>query len=131
MLKRREFLRFNPPPAPAAAGHWLHVSRTAMACRFEITLPAWERSGVTAARNALGVAGRLEQQLSVFKETSEISHINRQAASGPLRVEASLANLLSLCRDIYAGIGAGFDVTAGPLSRCWGFVRREGRIPES
>lgn len=131
MLHRREFLRFKPPPNPAADAYLIHVSRTAMACRFEVTLPAFERSGITTARSALDEAGRLEQQLSVFKHASDISHINRNAAFGPVPVRRSLWALLSLCRTLHLATDAAFDVTAGPLSRCWGFVARQGRVPET
>ena len=50
MLKRRAFLTFSPiRPAPPP-GYWQHVSRPAMACRFEVTLPLEDQAGVSAAR---------------------------------------------------------------------------------
>ena len=130
MLKRREFLKFTPPAAAPADGYWLHVSRIAMACRFEVTLPRGEKAGVSVAHSALEVADRIEQQLTVFRETSEVSYINRSAAYSPVPVEASLWELLSLCRELHCATGGSFDITSAPMSRCWGFLRRQGRIPD-
>jgi FAD:protein FMN transferase len=101
-----------------------------MACRFEVTLPIHDRAGVGIARHALDQVDCLEQQLTVFRESSEVSFINRNAAAHPVKVEESLFELLLLCQDLYHKTGGAFDVTSGPLSRCWGFLKREGRMPE-
>lgn len=131
MLKRREFLKFGPRASAPAHGYWLHVSRTAMACRFEVTVARHETAGVSVARNALDQADRLEQQLTVFKETSEVSYINKCAASNPVGVERSLWEFLIQCQELQRDTDGGFDITSAPLSRCWGFFRRQGRLPDS
>lgn len=100
-----------------------------MACRFEVTLPGDRPDDIAAAREALGEADRLEDALSVFRETSEISRINRLAALAPLVVSDELFDLLARCRDLSVATGGAFDITSTPLSRCWGFLRREGRVP--
>ena len=130
MLNRRAFLEFLPTKPPPPAGYWLHVNRPAMACRFEVTLPMWERAGVSVATDALNEIDSLEAQLTVFRETSEVTFINRNAASGPVKVGAELFELLLLCKELHGETKGAFDITSGPLSRCWGFLRREGRIPE-
>lgn len=131
MLERREFLQFSPRRQAPADGYWLHVSRAAMACRFEVTLPLQEQAGVRVAQRALNEVDRLEEQLTIFRESSEVSFINRSAASAPVSVEPSLFALLLLCRELYRATEGAFDITSGPLSRCWGFLRRQGRIPAS
>lgn len=131
MLKRREFLRFTSRARPAADGYWLHVSRAAMACRFEVTVPRRETAGVYSANAALDEADAIERQLSVFRETSEVSYINRTAASRPVHVEPSLCDLLILCLKLHRDTDGAFDVASAPLSRCWGFLRRQGRVPGS
>ncbi len=130
-VKRREFLQLTPGRRALSAGYWLHVSRSAMACRFEVTMPARERAGVEAAREALDEVDRLEQQLTVYRESSEVSFVNRHAADGPVPVESSLFELLRLCVELQRETGGAFDVTSGPLSRCWGFMKREGRVPDA
>ena len=130
MLKRRAFLAFSPTRPAPASGYWQHVSRAAMACRFDVTLPLEDQAGVSAARQALDEVDKLEDQLTIFRESSEVSFINREAAAGPVCVEQSLFSLLLLCRELCRETGGAFDITSGPLSRCWGFLRRQGRIPE-
>jgi thiamine biosynthesis lipoprotein len=101
-----------------------------MACRFEAILPVSDQSGATLVRNALAEVDSLEQQLTIFRENSEVSHINRTAAMSSVRVEQSLFALLILCRKLSGDTKGAFDITSGPLSDCWGFLRRQGRIPE-
>ena len=101
-----------------------------MVCLFEVTLPFSDQAGVLAARDALDEVDRLEQQLTVFRETSEVSVINRNAAATAVNVKASLFALLFRCRELYRETEGAFDITAGPLTRVWGFMRREGRLPD-
>ena len=110
-------------------GRWLRVHRTAMACRFEVTLDREAAGHVAAARGALDEADRLEAALTVFRDTSELSRVNREAAERATRVDAELFSLLQRCAELHAQTGGAFDITSTPLSRCWGFLRREGRVP--
>jgi thiamine biosynthesis lipoprotein len=130
MQNRREFLNRPHSRLAPAENYWLHVNRAAMACRFEVTLPLSNQSGVLVAREALDEVDRLEQQMTVFRESSEVSHINRHAASGPVKVEPSLFALLVRARELYRETEGAFDITAGPLTKTWGFFRREGRLPD-
>src|SRR5262245_45930176 len=122
-LSRRNFLSFAEPK-PAPTGFWLHVNRSAMACRFEVTLPSSDRAGVAVATSSLDLIDELEAQLSVFRESSAISFINREAASRAVPLDHSLFELLSLCKSLYDQTEHAFDITVGPLTRCWGFLRR-------
>jgi len=110
-------------------GHWIRVHRRAMACRFEITLSGERAAEIPAAREALEEAERLEALLSVFRETSEISRLNQQAGVGAITASDDVVALLSRCQDLSESTGGAFDITSTPLSRCWGFLRREGRVP--
>lgn len=118
------------PRVPSTDPSWLHVHRAAMACRFEVTLPAETPHAVHAATLALDGIDRLEAQLSVFRDTSEISAINREAADRSLEVEPRLFGLLQQCADLHRDTDGAFDITTAPLTRCWGFMARQGRIPE-
>lgn len=100
-----------------------------MACRFEILLDEGDAAHVSAAREALDEADRLEAALSVFRDTSELSRVNRTAAGAPVAVDADLFALLARCRDLHDRTQGAFDITSTPLSRCWGFLKREGRLP--
>ncbi|HKE60615.1 MAG TPA: FAD:protein FMN transferase [Pyrinomonadaceae bacterium] len=126
---RRNFLNLVRQRTPPTEDCWLHVNRTAMACRFEVTLPATEETGVVVATEALDEIDRLEAQLTVFRPGSEVSFINRVAATEEVTVQPALFDLLALCKQLYAETEGAFDITSGPLSRCWGFLKREGRLP--
>jgi thiamine biosynthesis lipoprotein len=126
---RRNFLNLLARSEPRAASYWLHVNRTAMACRFEMTIRQTEETGIAAATEALDEIDRLESRLSVFRETSEVSIVNSEAAMNPVEVSQELFDLLTLCQRLYEETDGAFDVTSGPLTRCWGFLRRQGRLP--
>lgn len=129
LQSRRSFLNFIEGSRRRPKDWWLHVNRTAMACRFEVTLRMKEQAGVALATEALNQIDALEDQLSVFRTHSEISYINSHAAPAPIKVEASLFGLLSLCQQLHHDSERAFDVTSGPLTRCWEFLKREGRVP--
>lgn len=126
---RRSFLSLLAPSEPLKNECWLHVNRTAMACKFEVTLPRSEETGVIAATSALDEIDRLESKLTVFRDTSEVSYVNAHAAQRPIKVSDELFDLFSLCVQLYRQTEGAFDITSGPLTRCWGFLRRQGRLP--
>ena len=100
-----------------------------MACRFEILLDSEDAPLVPVARTALDEIDRIEAALTYFRATSELSHVNREAASGPVVVSPELFALLHLCGEIHRQSSGAFDPTSAPLSRAWGFLAREGRLP--
>jgi len=129
-LSRRALLSLPRPQAPATKeGFWLHLARPAMACKFEITLPSELQEHLDSAHAALGAIEQLEEQLSIFRDSSELSFINRAAAAGAVPAEERLFELLVQCQQIHALTGGAFDITSTPLSRIWGFLRRQGRLP--
>lgn len=129
IVTRRNFLNVVERGYRPDAASWLHVNRVAMACRFEVTVPLQDEAGVVVATDALDQIDQLEDQLSVFRPNSEVSRINEDAATAPLRVTESLFNLLTLCKRLHCETEGAFDITSGPLTRCWGFLKREGRMP--
>lgn len=132
---RRQFLaslprpRTDPAQSEEERGYWIRVYRRAMACRFEIVLAAEDRVFVPAATKALDEIDRLEDELSVFRETSTISALNGGAADRAVVVPRHVIDLLTHCQRLYLDTGGAFDVTTMPLSRCWGFLRRQGCVP--
>ena len=107
------------------------VARNAMATRFEIILYGENPVSLRAAgEEALDEIERLEQQLSLYRPSSEISRINAGAASGPVRIEPGLFRLLQHAQRLHRESGGTFDITIGPLIRCWGFMGGTGRLPD-
>jgi FAD:protein FMN transferase len=109
----------------------VRVHRRAMACRFEVTLSDEDARHVEAARAALDEADRVESVLTVFRDSSEVAGVNRAAAAGPVVVGDMLFALLERCRAVHEATGGAFDPTSGPLTRCWGFLARAGRLPSA
>jgi len=128
---RRAFLNLRQSRVAPAEKCWLHVNRKAMACKFEVTLHQSTECGVSIASNALDEVEEIEKQLSVFKEESVVSQLNRNASTRAVRVDRSLFDLLSLCKELHHETEGAFDITGGPLTRCWGFLKREGRLPSN
>lgn len=116
-------------PSAADGGYWLHLARSAMACRFEITLPSELGHHLSAAKDALDTVDALEEQLTIFRDSSELQRINRDGAQGPVVVEERLYQLLTECERLWRLTEGAFDITSTPLSRVWGFLRRQGRVP--
>lgn len=125
------------PPEPAeltppadASGYLIQVGRTAMACEFEIFLNGAQYShGPDAALEALDLVERLEDQLSVYRGDSEVSRLNRRAATEFVPIERCLFALLRQAVELWRRTGGAFDITSGPLTKAWGFYRRQGRVP--
>jgi thiamine biosynthesis lipoprotein len=117
-------------PQPTPNNYLLQLSRRAMACTFEIFTNAGQYAHATeSAIAALDLLDRLEDQLSVYREHSEISRLNRHAAEEPVAVEPRLFALLQTALRIHADTRGAYDITAGPLSNAWGFTRRAGAMP--
>jgi thiamine biosynthesis lipoprotein len=135
-LTRRELLsrpaagaRLDPGEDAGDRGFWVRVHRRMMACRVEIVLPGERADQVPIARVALDDGDRLEELMTIFRQTSELVRVNRLASSGPVTTEPELFEVLARSQRIHRETGGAFDATATALSRCWGFLRREGRLP--
>lgn len=120
----------TPPPADAPERRVLTLRRRAMACDFELRLVAGPDQNHTAAGMvALDVIEQVEDQLTVYRDESDLLEVNYQAAEAPVALSGRLLEMLQLCGRIHAETSGAFDPTSGPLSRVWGFHRREGRVP--
>ena len=100
-----------------------------MACRFEVTFADHDSAWVPMAVTALDEVDRLERALSVFLDTSVIAEVNRHAAAQPVAVPTEVAELLLACQRMHRDTEGAFDLTTTPLSRCWGFLQRDARVP--
>jgi thiamine biosynthesis lipoprotein len=144
-MNRRQFL--NPQQLAQAAGQvaaaldqpsepastddvaLLRFARRAMATQFEVILPFGFPDAQQKAAAALDEIDRLEQQLTVYHDYSEVSRINRRAATAEVRVEERLFRLLQLSVRLSQDTAGAFDITTGALTKTWGFFKRQGRIP--
>jgi FAD:protein FMN transferase len=106
------------------------LARHAMATRFELVLHGEDPAMLRAAgEEALNEVERLEAQLSLYQPASEIARLNARAALEPVRVTPELFALLRHAEQLHAETGGAFDITIGPLVRCWGFMGATGKMP--
>tara|TARA_B110000495_G_scaffold201669_1_gene219657 strand:- start:1112 stop:2323 length:1212 start_codon:yes stop_codon:yes gene_type:complete len=113
------------------SGYLEYYSKNAMACEFEVyfNLHQYRNSGM-ATMDAFQLIDLLEDQLTIYRDHSELSEINREAFENNVRVESRLFELLSLAHTIFRETEGAFDITSGPLTRLWGFEKRNGNLPD-
>jgi thiamine biosynthesis lipoprotein len=100
-----------------------------MATQFEIVLPFGTPNAVAMGEEAFALLDALEEQMTVYRETSEISRLNRRAFAEPVRVESRLFGLLQMAAAIHRETEGAYDLTAGALIKAWGFFRGPRRVP--
>src|SRR5207253_2492780 len=79
---------------------------------------------------ALDEIDRLEAQLTVYRDSSEVSRLNLLAPATDVPLEKGLFDLLALSARISEETQGAFDITAGALIKAWGFYRGPRRAPE-
>jgi len=106
-------------------------TRNAMGTVFRICLFAEDQTHALASYEAaFEEIERLEETLSMFRPTSEISRINRLAGQRPVTTDGEVFGLLEKALSYSRMTHGAFDVTVGPLMRAWGFFRAQGRLPD-
>lgn len=138
-MQRRDFFSAGPAGSVASlipneevfAGEYrlLRFSRRAMASTFEIAIPYGAPHALEAAQDALDLIDELEDQLTVYREFSEVSQLNAAAAHDPVAIESRLFDLLQFAAILTNQTAGAFDICTGALTKSWGFYRREGRVP--
>jgi len=118
-------------PLDRQASHFERYSKNAMACEFELLLNLHQyEQAAASALASFAILDSIEDQMSIYREASELSVVNRIAAKRPYSVDERLFAILQLAQEISAATHGAFDITAGPLSRLWGFHKRQGSVPD-
>ncbi|NOZ41309.1 MAG: FAD:protein FMN transferase [Planctomycetes bacterium] len=116
--------------APGSVAH-VHASRRAMACEFAVQYHEADGEMQEEVLAAFDLIEQVEDQLTIYRDHSEVIDINQRAAQGPVEVDSELYGLLQLCQQLNRDTAGAFDITSGPLSRTWGFLQRAGRLPDA
>lgn len=131
-IRRRSIAAWHRVEPMAADLHTLVVGRDAMGCRFEAAFNAGEHADATELGiAALDLVDAIEHRITVYHDTSELARLNATAASGWQTVSHDLFALLARARQWYDVTAGAFDIAAGALVRTWGFLRRQGRVPDA
>jgi FAD:protein FMN transferase len=107
-------------------------SRNFMGTVFSLYLYARDEEHAEAScEMAFEEIERLDETLSNYRPSSELSRINRLAAHQAVTTDPEVFALLEAAFDYSRRSNGAFDVTVGPLMRAWGFFRGEGRYPNN
>lgn len=113
-----------------AADQLFSDTRPAMGTNFTIYLYATDQAAASAALNAsFDEIERIEEELSNYRDTSELSRINREASSQAVTTDPEVFGFLRTSLDFAGKSDGAFDITVGPLMRAWGFFRGQGHYP--
>ncbi|MDX1383045.1 MAG: FAD:protein FMN transferase [Thermoanaerobaculia bacterium] len=72
---------------------------------------------------------RVDEALSHYKRTSEISRLNLHAGRRAVTTDPEVFGVLQRCRDLSEATGGAFDITIGRLVEAWGFGGGSRRVP--
>jgi FAD:protein FMN transferase len=112
--------------------HTVLVARLAMATRFEIALHGDDPVALrSAGEEALDEIERIESKLSLYQPTSEIADLNAHASQKAVRVSPEVFALIERASQLTRATEGAFDITVGPLMRCWGLTGETGRVPDA
>src|SRR5258708_20461302 len=120
------------PLALAAPDQLFYESRPAMGTTFEVYLYAPDRErALELFEAAFDEIERVEQALSNYRSSSELSRINAIAADAPVVTDPEVFALLERAFDYSRQSDGAFDVTVGKLMKAWGFFRGAGHYPSN
>ena len=107
-----------------------HQAHPAMGSEFVIDLYAPdEKTADEWMQLAFDEVDRIEELLSNYRPSSELSRINREAAEHAVTTDPETYQFLKTSMDWSRRSNGAFDMTVGPLMRAWGFFFNNGRIP--
>ncbi len=118
--------RAQAPPAER-----LYTTRhEAMAATWTLYVYAQSSDRAAGASDAaFDEVDRLEELLSNYRETSELSRINRLAARETVTTDPETFRFLTEAQHWSAVSDGAFDLTVGALMKGWGFFRKAGEVP--
>ena len=102
------------------------VSQEIFAMDTYMTVTAYGDNAQKGVTDAVAEIQRLDNLLSIGKEDSEISKLNK---SGSAALSDYTAVMVAKALDLYKSTGGAFDITVLPLMELWGFTTQEYYVP--
>ena len=125
VLLAAALVAFAPSPRYHHAG-----TRLSMACVYAIEAYGPDREALPAiVEAAFDEVDRIDRVMSHYRADSALSRLNREAARGPVKVEAELFDLITEAMRYHRASRGAFDITVGPLMKAWGFFGGDGHLP--
>jgi len=105
-------------------------SETIMGTQVSMTVVAASREEAEAAIEAgMAEVRRFDAMMSLYKDTSEISKVNRAAGKGPVKVSPEMIEVVEHAKRTSELSGGVFDISVGPLVVLWQMRLKEGKGP--
>ena len=113
--------RFTRP----AAGGWLKREEAIMGTAITVELWGDDRiAGAAAIDAVMAEMHRIDRAMSPHKPDSELSIINRDAATRPVPLSAEMARLLERANEFAALSGGAFDITYAAVGQLYDYRQR-------
>ena len=112
--------------APAGFADWVSDARPLMGT--EVSVYLWSddpAAGRLALEEVFVEVARIDRLMSTYKDESEISKINREAASGPVAAGGELFGLIQRSLDISVLTRGAFDITFDSVGQHYDFRSRQ------
>lgn len=122
--------------AADARSEWVSDDRAIMGTSVRVELwHADPRQGAEVLEEVMSEMQRIDALMSTYKEDSEISAVNRDAAHSPVAVSDELAGLVARSLELSRLTGGAFDVTYASVGYLYDFRARQrpraGQIKEA
>lgn len=102
----------------------------AMDTLVNVTLYAGKQEAADKEQTIMsGAVSSIEKALSVTREDSDISRINRKAGQPGATVDSGTVEVLTRALELCELTGGALDITAYPAVKAWGFTQEEHRVP--
>ena len=111
---------------PVAQAAWHTDVQDKMGTRMEVQI--WHEDAEQATvllADAMAEFDRIEALMSTYRETSEISRVNRDAASQPVPVTIELYSLVELSLAMGELTGGAFDITYDSVGQLYDYRERQ------
>ena len=107
----------------------IRLETQAMACNWSVILDPGRHERVMIASDALDQVHHVESMLTVYRDDSELSLVNANAAESPQSVTPDLFEFLLTCRDLFDQTEGAFDPATQLLIQLWSAARQSGEVP--
>lgn len=115
--------------AAIVAGPTVRLETKAMGCPWNVIMNPGPPEQVMIASDAFAVVHDLENQLTVYRDDSDVARLNANAAESPQIVQHDLYAFLKWTRALSDTTDGAFDSASGALIRLWRDCRLSDRIP--
>jgi thiamine biosynthesis lipoprotein len=123
-----------PRPVVAAASlvsvSLVRYRQQAMATTWEITLPDLNPAAMGDVDCAFDVLHGLESLMTVYRDESKVSALNRLQPGIEINLETSLFGLLARCCEWWHQTDGALDIASGRMIKAWGFFRGPPCVPD-